>query len=342
MSTGEIRFAIRDLRTTLPQVRPTEILLSMLDCPACRGARGLLPQALDGRSYLACPLCRFWYPIEDEILILLPPERNPSGLRRDLGETVALCLERRPPRYVDMKVLVYSFYARMHELGEAFRVGDEPVVIDVGCSTGSFSAWLRPEQIYIGFDLSIESLRFARRATGQLFVQADAERMPLRPRSVPFFVCREVFEHLSDRLVASRELARVAQRGVLVVPTLEFPLLYDPINWVLVRRGKRLKFGIYGYGHRELYDVAGWRRLFEGAGLEVRSERPIGTGLLLNAFDVVWHTLYSWRDFDTLPRRAAPVWLTRAVFPLRRAMHRIDKRLMPRSAVSHAFEVAAS
>jgi hypothetical protein len=131
----------------------------------------------------------------------------------------------------------------------------------------------------------------------------------------------------------------VARRSVVCVPTLDFPFLYDPLNWLLNRRGRRAKFGAYGYGHRELHDIAGWRRLLEGAGLYVRSECPIGTGLVLNGMDVLWHSLYSWRDFDDLPRRGVPLSLLRPVATLSSLAHRFDTRLMPRAAISHAFQV---
>ncbi len=314
-------------------------LLAILDCPACRKDQGLIPQILEGRSYVACPLCRFWYPVRDEVVVLLAPNRNPDGLRRPLGEAVPLPIERRPVRFVDFKALTYSFYIRMQDFGTAFGVDKEPIVVDVGCSTGSLAAWLHPEQTYIGLDLFFEALRFARRASGQFFVQADAEKLPVKTASVSFFASREVLEHLTDPPAAVRELCRIGRRGVIVVPTLDFPFLYDPINWLLVRRGRRAKFGIYGYGHQRLHDIVGWRQLLEDGGLTVKSERPIGTGLFLNAFDVVWHSLFSWRDFDSLPRWGAPIQLARWTFSLRRALHRVDDRLYAGATLSQAFEV---
>jgi SAM-dependent methyltransferase len=273
------------------------------------------------------------------VVVLLEPDRNPEALRRPLGPSVPLLIARGPTTGVDMKALTYSFYERMDEFGASFDVHREDLVVDVGCSTGSFAAWLKPEQTYIGFDLSFESLRFARRASGQFFVQADAERLPIKSGSVPFFVSREVLEHLDDPVAAIRELCRIARRGLLVIPTLDFPLAYDPLNWILVRLNRHVRFGIYGYGHKQLHDIAGWRRMVEEGGFEVRRERPIGTGLVLNAFDVVWHSIYSWRKFDNLPRRSAPMRLASLVFPFWRATHQLDRKLLPNGGLSQAFEV---
>jgi SAM-dependent methyltransferase len=318
---------------------PAHPLLALLDCPACRRDEGLSAQALGGRAYLACARCRFWYPVREEVPVLLVPERNPEGLRRPLEAEAPLPLERRPPAFTDLKLLAHGFLMRLDEFGRGFAVDREPVVVDVGCSTGSLAAWLGPDQTYLGLDLSFPSLRFARRGTGQFFVQADAARLPLRTGAVPFLAAREVLEHLEDPLSALRELARVGRRGVVVVPTREFPFPYDPLNWVLVRRGRQARFGGFGYGHRHLPDIAGWRALLERAGLRVRRERPIGTGLLLNASDVLWHSLYSWRDFDHLPRRSLPVPLARALLRLGRLFHRLDAALLPGRTASQAFEV---
>lgn len=318
-----------------------DMLLSLLDCPACRAEAGLVPQAVASEHYLACPVCEFWYPICDQIPQLLPPERTSGGRRGPLGPASPFPLQPLPPQSVDLKALVYSYYARLHEFGTAFRIEREPVVVDIGCSTGSLACLLRPDQAYFGFDLSFESLRFARRASGRLFVQADAERLPIKSDAVAFFASREVLEHLADPSAGASELRRIARRGVIVVPTLDFPMPYDPLNWLLIRAGRRARFGIYGYGHQQLHDIAGWRALIEGSGLTIENDCPIGTGLALNAFDVVWHALYSWRDFDDLPRRGAPLALARASFAVRRMLHLIDHPLLPNRAASHAFAVTS-
>jgi SAM-dependent methyltransferase len=327
------------IRTVKTDGVPT--LVSMLSCPTCREEAELVPQQHVGRSYLACASCRFWYPVVDEVIVLLEPARNPHGFTRALSRPCEFPLEVGPRRQVPTKALVYSFYARMNEFGEAFSVKREPVVVDVGCSTGSLGGWLDDSQVYVGFDLSFESLRFARRASGGLFVQADAERLPLRTGAVPFLVSREVLEHLNDPAAGARELCRVARRGVVVLPTLDFPFAYDPLTWVLVRRGRRLRFGIYGYDHQQLFDVDGWRKLLVDAGLQLRSERPIGTGLALNASDVFWHALFSWRTFEGLPRNGTPIAISRLLSRVHRALHRLDSPLLSSRAASTAFEFSA-
>lgn len=315
------------------------LVLDLLDCPACRQDRGLVGQRDGAGEYLACPVCDFWYPIREGVFVLLPPERIEAGFRRKLGPSATPSLQMGGKRTLDMKAMVYSYYMRMSELCAQFDIAGQELVVDVGASTGSFCAALTSEQRYFGLDISLRSLAFARRATGQLFAQADAQRLPIKQGSVPFFVSREVLEHLDDPLAGARELRRIGKRGVVETPNLDFPFLYDPLNYVLIRRGKRAKFGIYGYDHHELYDVAGWRELLQSAGFHVGPEAPIGTGLALNGSDVFWHTLLSWREFESLPRHGVPASLAQRLFKLYEAIHGLDKPLYPH-ACSQAYEVS--
>jgi uncharacterized protein YbaR (Trm112 family) len=321
--------------------RPSPIgaVLEMLDCPTCRRDHGLVVQEHAGAQYLACPLCEFWYPVVDEVLVLLPSDRVSGGLRRPLSAPVACRLELSARRSLDVKSVVYSYFARMHELSERFALRKQPLVVDVGCSTGSLSCALGSEQSYFGLDISIRSLTFARRSTGQFFAQADAERLPLKSGSVGFFVSREVLEHLNDPVAGAHELRRVGRRGVIETPNLDFPFLYDPLNYALTRVGKRARFGIYGYDHNELRSVAGWRELIEQASFSVEREAPIGTGLALNGSDIFWHMVSSWRKFDNLPRSGVSPSLAAKLFKVYQGAHAVDRLLYPYGC-SQAYAVS--
>jgi SAM-dependent methyltransferase len=283
-------------------------------------------------------VCEFWDPIREGVMVLLPPDQIAGGFRRTLGPSERLDLPSNGDKTLDLKVMAYSYYVRMSEFREQFDVAQQPLVVDVGCSTGSFSMALGPDQLYFGLDISLRSLAFARRSTGQLYAQADAERLPLKTKAVPFFTSRETLEHLSNPDAGVAELRRIGQRGVIELPTLDYPFLYDPVNYVLRPFGKRAKFGIYGYDHHHLHDVAGWRQLLQDGGFQVGREAAIGTGLALNGGDVFWHAVFSWRDFDSLPRNGVPTRLLAPLFKFYSLAHRVDKSLYPRGA-SHGYEV---
>jgi uncharacterized protein YbaR (Trm112 family) len=319
---------------------PADQLLDILDCPGCRTNAGLVPQEDSGSPFLACRNCETWYPIKDEVIILLPPDRIAGITRRPLGPTTEFRVEQRRLMEVDTKAIFYGFYATMSELCEEFDMRRASLIVDLGCSTGSFASVIQPHQTYVGLDISFDSLAFARRATGQFYVQADAERLPIKSGSVPFFVSREVLEHLDDARLGIREIARVGRQGIFQMPTLDFPFLYDPVNYVLTRMGRRAKFGIYGYDHHELFDRDGWRTLLVEGGFRIEAECPMGTGLMLNSSCIPLHAAFSWRTFDNLPRNGVKRGLARRLFPIFKAMHKIDRVLYP-FGFSHAYRVAA-
>jgi hypothetical protein len=197
---------------------------------------------------------------------------------------------------------------------------DKPVTFKL---TGNFLG--QPREFRYQFDLDSAT--------------TDAQALPLRSQAVSFFVSRELLEHLPDPLAGASELARIGRAGVIVVPTLDFPFRYDPINYFLAPRNRRLKFGIYGYDHRELFRIAHWRELIERAGLAIRREAPVGTGLLLALSDLACHAAYSWRTFDDLPRHQVSAALAAPLFALYGKMHDLDAQISSRDGASQAFVV---
>ena len=65
------------------------------------------------------------------------------------------------------------------------------------------------------------------------------------------------------------------------------------------------------------------------AGLRVERENAIGTGIALNTSCIAFHSLFSWREFDSLPRRGVATSLARRLFPLYKTLHRVDRALYP-------------
>jgi len=97
------------------------------------------------------------------------------------------------------------------------------VVADVGCGTGLLGEYLRTMGfggIYVGIDLASERLESAKRRADSswMLIQADAEHLPLRSRSIDLVACVTVI-HLLDVERAVREIVRVS-RGYLAVTLL--------------------------------------------------------------------------------------------------------------------------
>ncbi|MCD6421050.1 MAG: class I SAM-dependent methyltransferase [Thaumarchaeota archaeon] len=98
------------------------------------------------------------------------------------------------------------------------------VVADVGCGTGLLGEYLRTlgfGGIYIGVDLVLERLESAkhRADSSWMLIQADAEHLPLRSRSIDLVACVTVI-HLLDVERAVRELIRIS-RGYLAITLLK-------------------------------------------------------------------------------------------------------------------------
>lgn len=92
-------------------------------------------------------------------------------------------------------------------------------VLDVGCGTGHFAAWLRGLSVsVIGLDRSPAMLaEMRRRHSAVPAVLADATHLPMRPGSVDLALLVTVLEFLPRPGPALEEAVRVARRGVVVL-----------------------------------------------------------------------------------------------------------------------------
>ncbi|MEE4492991.1 class I SAM-dependent methyltransferase [Streptomyces sp. BE230] len=108
------------------------------------------------------------------------------------------------------------------------RPGD--AVLDAGCGTGRAMPALRaavgPRGTVLGADLTaamLESAARAGRGSSGLLVQADAARLPLRPRTLDAVFAAGLISHLSQPGPDLAELARVVRAGGLLA-------LFHPIG----------------------------------------------------------------------------------------------------------------
>jgi SAM-dependent methyltransferase len=144
----------------------------------------------------------------------------------------------------------------------------EPVLADLGCSTGHLLADLsaaRPDATLIGVDLVASGLRKAYALVpGARLLQADVCDLPLRSAGVDAVLSANLLEHVPadvDALAEMRRVLRPGGRAVIVVPA--GPGTYDYYDRFLGHERR--------YGRGELADKA--RR----AGLEVLLDAYLGS-----------------------------------------------------------------
>jgi len=99
------------------------------------------------------------------------------------------------------------------------HVPDAASLLDVGCGTGRFTAWLagRPLQVF-GLDRSPAVLAAFRARHSRIpAILGDAHRLPLRAGAVDLTLLLTTLEFLEEPLVALAEAVRVSRRGLLLV-----------------------------------------------------------------------------------------------------------------------------
>ena len=137
-------------------------------------------------------------------------------------------------------------------------------VLDIGCGQGFYlPLYAALGLVATGVELDPIPRAAAERkaaANGFTILDAPAESLPVPDAHFDAVVMSEVLEHLPDPAPALAGVARVLQPGGLVlatVPNADYPLAWDPLNWVLealrlppVRKG--LFSGIWA-NHERLY-----------------------------------------------------------------------------------------
>ncbi len=117
-------------------------------------------------------------------------------------------------------------------------------ILEVGCGRGFYAHVIGvffPRVSYIGIDINGEYLRTAKvfaHAPNVSFRKGDATKLLFADKVFDKIICTEVLEHIKKDRMALSELFRVLKphgTAIITVPNKNYPLLWDPINWVLER-----------------------------------------------------------------------------------------------------------
>lgn len=158
-------------------------------------------------------------------------------------------------------------------------------VLDSGCGDGLYLKTIRelgPYRVF-GFDLNWKSLRLARGYSSTVpLVQGNLCSLPFQNNTFDKIFSTEVIEHVPDDRLALKELYRVLKpKGTLIltVPNHNYPLLWDPLNWVMEAVSSRhvndgFWAGIWNM-HLRLYYPEEIKSIVKDAGFKVISTEPM-------------------------------------------------------------------
>jgi ubiquinone/menaquinone biosynthesis C-methylase UbiE len=135
-------------------------------------------------------------------------EENPSG---DRGSIIKAAFARQAREFA--RSPLQTDPGRLLRLIEFLGPRHGERALDAACGPGIVTAALeRAGLLACGVDLTREMLREAASRGGR-FVQADTGRLPFRESTFDVVVCRNSIHHVTDPLVAIREMTRVLRPG---------------------------------------------------------------------------------------------------------------------------------
>lgn len=188
-----------------------------------------------------------------------------------------------------------SLKRRARRITEGLDLKEGDKIIDVGCGDGYYLYLLSNIPLknvhLLGFDYDRIVLSNARKNLGRRkikLVEGSATKMPFKEGSFDKAIMTEVLEHIDNDGKALTEVNRILKsKGVLLltVPSLNYPFLWDPVNWILQNifgihiSGTGFFAGIWAR-HLRLYKKSQLEKQLKKAGFEIEEIDELTTRCL--------------------------------------------------------------
>lgn len=175
-----------------------------------------------------------------------------------------------------------SLKRRARKIIEEINPQSDEKIVDLGCGTGYYLYLLSSLPVNLkltGFDADVKAMDEAKllpEGNKINFIVGDMHKMSFKNNSFNKAVCSEVLEHLGNDELALQEIYRVLKPGGILaisVPSINYPFLWDPLNWVLQRFFRtHVKKGFFSgiwSGHIRLYNLIELKKKVEEAGFVI-------------------------------------------------------------------------
>jgi SAM-dependent methyltransferase len=249
---------------------------------------------------------------------------------------------------MSIKEIAPSYYTRLQEVIR--EVDGADILLNAGCGDGFYDCLLKKKATRIvSLELNKGDIQIAAAVNPEntvAYCVASIDNIPCRPGTFDCVICIDVLEHLEEEEGAIKELVRVLRKGgklIVTVPSRDFPLVYDPVNYIVNRFGKLIRIGIWSWGHKRLYTA---KTLKEKFGLRVIRTRHLShtlVGLVENGYINSFAQRFTKNDPKNRARVSRnleaikksvyyrpPIWLTK----IRDFIIRFDSRLFCNSKAS--------
>jgi len=148
-------------------------------------------------------------------------------------------------------------------------------ILEIGCGAGNVLEQVHRGNLW-GIDISASILGKAKQKLSKqvTLLQADAQSLPFKDQAFKQLICSEVLEHLLEPLASLEEMARVLNRGGVVVVSVPNELWINRIKRTLIRlrvfdlffcrKGgyERMPENMEDEWHLHAYPIGEWLALF--------------------------------------------------------------------------------
>lgn len=159
------------------------------------------------------------------------------------------------------------------------KIGDK--ILDAGCGDGYYLFLLNSLDLnfkLVGVDADKKALASAKKNLKDKkikLVRGDISDLPFAENIFDGVILSEVLEHIDNNTIALTEVRRVLNPGgklIVSVPHLNYPFLWDPVNWCLERLFKtHIKSGFWAgiwNQHLRLYTRDELRKVLKDTGFK--------------------------------------------------------------------------